>query len=570
MSTGNNIVRKEQLREIQSWVLKFARSVVQATQGPKSSNTMILKANEFNNYSKDGHSVLKEVKFTDVIENALKNDLVSLTQEIANTVGDGTTSAVILASILFEKFKEIEYVGECTPYELIERFKNHSDRLKEEILKRKQEFTPDTAYHIAYIATNGNEEVAETIKDFYAKYGNDLYIDLMASPSKETYVREFEGLTLDTGYADNCFQNKDGQALAEINNPMIYAFEDPVDVPSLGDLFIGIIQKNIMNPLATQQYDKLIPTVILCPKIGYDYDAFMQELAKTFVQVTPSRRPPLLIVTNIMGTASKEIYEYIVHLSGAKFIRKFINPEVKKEAAKKGEVATITNVDSFAGKCDLVRSTIDSTVFISPEKMYKDENKSEYSDFYNGLVMNIEAEIEQAQSTSKDLNLIGNLKRKLHALKSNMIQYAIGGITVGDRDSLKHLVEDAVKSCRSAAKYGVGQAANIEGLLAAIEINDTDDIVGEIVTKAYMELVLTLYMTVYPQEKAQELVKQSIDRKEAFDLKHEEFNNTVLTSIMSDVVIFETLSKILSLIITCNQVILPEVGMNTYKYEDVE
>ena len=70
MSTGNNIVRKEQLREIQSWVLKFARSVVQATQGPKSSNTMILKANEFNNYSKDGHSVLKEVKFTDVIENA--------------------------------------------------------------------------------------------------------------------------------------------------------------------------------------------------------------------------------------------------------------------------------------------------------------------------------------------------------------------------------------------------------------------------------------------------------------------------------------------------------------------
>ncbi len=187
--------------------------------------------------------------------------------------------------------------------------KNEKDLLKELI----------KLYEKAY-----NETLNE-LYAFYAKYGNDLYIDLIASPSKETYVREFEGLTLDTGYADNCFQNKDGQALTEISNPMIYAFEDPVDVPSLGDLFIGIIQKNIMNPLATQQYDKLIPTVILCPKIGYDYDAFMQELAKTFVQVTPSRRPPLLIVTNIMGTASKEIYEYIVHLSGAKFIRKFIS-----------------------------------------------------------------------------------------------------------------------------------------------------------------------------------------------------------------------------------------------------
>ena len=570
MSTSNNVVRKEQLREIQSWVLRFARSVVQATQGPKASNTMILKENEFNNYSKDGHSVLKEVKFTDVIENAIKNDLVSLTQEIANTVGDGTTSAVILSSILFEKFKEIEAEGKCTPYELIERFKKHAARLKEVVLKRKQDFTPENAYHIAYIATNGNEEVAQTIKDFYTKYGNDLYIDLIASPNKETYVREFEGLTLDTGYADNCFQNVDGQALSEIKNPVIYAFEDPVDVPALGELFVGIIQKNIMGPLANQQYDKIVPTVILCPKIGYDYDGFMQELAKTFVQVTPSRRPPLLIITNIFGTASKEIYEYIVHLSGARFIRKFINPEVKKEAAKKGEVATLSNIDNFAGKCELVRSTIDSSVFISPEKMYKDESKTEYSEFYNGLVMNIEAEIKQAQATSKDLNLIGDLKRKLHALKSNMIQYAIGGVTVGDRDSLRHLVEDAVKSCRSAAKYGVGQAANIEGVLAAMEIENEDEIIGEIITKAYLELVLTLYMTVYPQEEAEALLKQSIDRKEAFDLKHEEFNNTVLTSIMSDVVIFETISKILSLIITCNQVVLPAVRMNTYKFEDVE
>lgn len=570
MATGNNIVRKEQLREIQSWTLSFLRNVVEATQGPKSSNTMILKANEFNKYSKDGHSVLKEVKFTDVIENALKNDMVSLTQEISNTVGDGTTSAVILASILFEKFKDIEATGKCTPYELIERFKKHSEKMKEIILKRKREFTPETAYEISYIATNGNEEVAKTISEFYEKYGNDLYIDLMASPNKETYVREFEGLTLDTGYADNCFQNVDGQALVEINKPNIYAFEDPIDVPSMGELFVGIIQKNIMAPLSTKLYNNIIPTVIICPKIGYDYDAFMQELAKTFVQVNPSQRPPLLVITNVMGSASREIYENIVHLSGAKFIRKFINPEVKKEAAEKGEVATLSNIDKFAGKCEVVRSTIDSSVFISPEKMYKDENKEEYSDLYNGLIMNIEAEIKQAEATSKDLNLIGDLKRKLHALKSNMIQYAIGGVTVGDRDSIKHLVEDAVKSCRSAAKYGVGQAANIEGLLASMELATEDDIIGEAIAKAYLELVMTLYMTVYSEEKAKELVQQSIDRKEAFDLKHETFNDTVLASIMSDVVIFETLSKILTLIITCNQVVLPEVIMNTYKYEDIK
>lgn len=567
MSSGNNIVRKQQIREIQSWTLKFLRNVVEATQGPNSSNSMILHENEFNKYSKDGHSVLKEVKFTDVIENAIKADITSLTLEIANTVGDGTTSAVILASILFERMREIEEQGKCTPYDLIKRFKDHADRIKEVIMERKQEFNADMAYKIAYISTNGNEYVAETIKGFYEKYGDDVYVDIIASPNKDTYVREFDGLTLDTGYADSCFQNRVGQAGCEIDNAVIYAFEDPIDTPSMGDLFMGIIHKNILNPIANNNIRSIIPTVILCPKIGYDYDGFMQLLAQNLISTDPESRPPLLVVTNIFGTATKEIYEYIVHLSGAKFIRKFIDPKVKEEEAKKGNVATLSNIDNFAGLCGKVKSDIAHTVFISPKKMYN-ENSDEYSDFYKGLVLNIEQEIAEAEATSKDLNLIGNLKTKLHSLKANMIQYAIGGVNVGERDALRHLVDDAVKSCRSAAQYGVGQAANIEGLLASIEVINKDELIGDIVANAYAELVLTLYKTCLTETEAQEKLEESLERKEAFDLRNKEFNGTVLGSIMSDVVIFDTLSKILSLIITCNQVVLPNVRMNTYKYEE--
>lgn len=571
MASGNNVVRKEQLREIHSWTLKFLRNVVEATQGPNSSNSMILHANEFNKYSKDGHSVLKEVKFVDVIENAIKADITSLTLEIANTVGDGTTSAVILASILFERMREIEEKGECTPYDLIRRFKEHAERIKEVILERKQEFTADTAYKIAYISTNGNEHVAETIKGFYEKYGEDVYIDIIASPNQDTYIREYDGLTIDTGYADSCFQNLQGQAVCEIDNAHIYAFEDPIDTPSMGDLFTGIIEKNIMGPLTSQNPEDrvVIPTVILCPKIGYDYDAFMQYLAQSMVKVPATSRPPLLIVTNIFGAATREIYEYIVHLSGAKFIRKFIDPTVKAEEAKKGNVPTMSNIENFAGMCGKVKSDISHTVFINPKDMYE-KGTTEYSDLYKGLVRNIENEIQEAQATSKDLNLIGNLKTKLHSLKANMIQYAIGGVNVGERDSLRHLVDDAVKSCRSAASYGVGQAANIEGLLASIKVADEDELIGSIVADAYAELVLTLYKTCLPEKEASIKLTESIEKGEAFDLRYKEFNGSVLGSIMSDIVIFDTLSKILSLIITCNQVILPDTMMNTYKFEDIK
>lgn len=566
MATGNNVVRKEKLRKIHSWTLKFLRSVVESTFGPENSNSMILHENEFNQYSKDGHSVLKDIKLTDVIESAIKADITSLTLEIANTVGDGTTSAVILSSILFERMKEIEENGDCTPYDLIRRFKAHAERLKEEILTRTEEFTAETAYKIAYVSTNGNTEVAETIKSFYEKYGSDVYIDIITSPNKDTYVREFDGLTLDTGYADTCYQNIKGQAACEITGAYVYAFEDPIDTVSMGELFMGIIEQNILRPLTEQRMDSVIPTVILCPKIGSDYDAYMQMIAQNMLKVKDvTRKPPLLIVTNIFGGGSRLVYEDIVTLCGCTWIRKYIDPKVKEEEAKKGNVATLTNVNKFAGFCGKVRSDIDSTVFVAPKNIYK-EGTTEFSETYEMLVTNVKNEIAKAEAESKDLNRIGELKTKLHSLQANMIQYAIGGVNVGERDSLRHLVEDAVKSCRSAAKYGVGQAANVEGLLASAKIADTDDVLGEIVHEAYKELVLTLYKTSLTSEKATEILEETITRGEAFDLRSKEFNGNILGSIMSDIIIFDTLSKILSLIITCNQVILPDPKYNTYEF----
>ena len=40
--------------------------------------------------------------------------------------------------------------------------------------------------------------------------------------------------------------------------------------------------------------------------------------------------------------------------------------------------------------------------------------------------------------------------------------------SVSERDAIKDLVEDAIKNCKSAAKYGVGRAANFEGLVNSL------------------------------------------------------------------------------------------------------
>jgi hypothetical protein len=559
MSTNmSNVVGKKEFRRVCKWTLNLLADVVYSTFGPEASNTMMLSTTTYNEFSKDGHTVLGDVQIGGVIEQSIKQEINLLTLEIANTVGDGTTSAVILSSIIFNAFCELEQEEEIRPSELIKRFKACVEKIKNEILSRTQEFDADMAYKIAYTATNGSEFVANQIKELYDKYGNELHIDVIASPNHDTYIREYDGLTLTAGYADSCYQNTEGAAIAQIRDAEIYAFSDPIDTPALGDVFKRIINANIIEP--GQSGQPMTPTVILCPKIGYDYDFLMGNLAKILLAYPdPVTKPPILIVTNIPG---KSLYDTIVSLCGARWIKKYISPEVKAQEVKLGNVATETNFKKFAGKAGLVKADAMKTVFINPAKMYDDKDCTILSKQYNTYLANFENELKDAEREISDLNFIGDLRRKLHCLKSNMVDFAIGGVTVGERDALRHLVEDAVKSCQSAAKYGVGYAANCEGLLATKKLQGDDKVISPILAGAYRELVFKLYNTSMTESKATMAIEKTFVNEMPIDLRSGEFNGIVVGSIMSDVVILETIAKILTLLITCNQVMLPDVTHN--------
>lgn len=567
MTATSNVVGRKELRKCQSWTLRMMADIVMSTYGPKASNTMLISDNSYTEYSKDGHTVGGDVKFTARLEEAIRQEVSQLTLEIANTVGDGTTSAVILASLILDAFAAIEDENTIKPYDLIKRFKDCVEKLKAEILSRTQEFTPDMAYKIAYIATNGNDWVAEQLKGLYDKYGKELEIQVMASPNQDTYLREYDGLTLTSGYADTCYQNIEGKALSEIKDAEIYAFADPIDTPSLGDVFQKIIEENIVTPGMAGK--KMTPTVILSPKIGYDYDFVMSKLAKMLLAYPDvTVKPPILVVTNIPGNS---LYDTIVNLAGAKWIKKFIDPKVKEQEAKNGNVATITNFKTFAGKAELVKADAVKTVFVNPKDMYEIiDGEAVPSKAYTTFLTNIKNELAEAERSTKDLNVIGNLRRRLHCLQSNMVDFCVGGLTVGDRDSLMHLVEDAVKSCKSAATYGVGYAANCEGLLATRKFINDDTVISPILAKAYEDLVSILYTSCLSEEDAKNALAETFQRGEPIDLRAEEFNGTVLGSIMADVVVLETISKILSLMITCNQAIMPPQYMVNYEPKDVD
>mgnify|MGYP000882995703 CR=1 FL=1 len=565
-----NIVEEKEMREIQSRTLQILKDALKKSFGPYGSNTIITKVagngnNIVVNYTKDGHKILQSLLFQDVIETSVKENIEDITRNIVLKVGDGTTSAIILSSIIFDHLCRLE--SERTPYQIISDFKKAVDNIKKEIMNNVQEFNPETAYKIALISTNGNKEVANNIKDIYEDFGKDVHIDVGVSPNEKTICRIYDGMTLDTGYSDTAFINTN-KGTSYLRNPHIYVFEDPIDTPEMGGFLDAIIGNNIIIPYTSNKLDKVKPTVIFAPKISRDFSSYMEKISKLMFNISnPLDRPPLLIITNIHES---DKYYDMAQLCGVKSIRKYINPEQYKKDVELGLAPTVETIIDFAGTADVVESDSFKTKIINPKLMYK-EGTTEYSDVFNGLIRFLETELEKSINEKNDSLEVHKLRKRIQSLKSNLVEYLVGGVSISDRDSLRDLVEDAVKNCMSASKYGVGYAANFEGLRASNKLLCEDDKhlkdMYRIIKYAYFDTLCELYKVsgIKSYDEMLDIVNTSIVvENKPYDVRDKCYSDNVLSSIMSDIAILDTISKIMTLMITSNQFICPDFIYNKY------
>lgn len=560
----SNVVTKEVLRKIQAKTLAEIREYLANSFGPMGSNSCIKLEKALNKYSKDGYTILNNIRYNGIIEQSVVEDLVDLTRYITITVGDGTTSAVILSSYIFEGLLAARESLGKTPFQLIEDFKNTVALIKEQILSHKHDATLEDIYNIALISTNGNKEVAENIRNIYAEYGMDVFIDVAISNSVDNLIKIYDGMTIDAGYADTCFVNNAKDNTSYIRNAKVYVFEDPIDTPEMIGLFDTIIAKNILLPYNENKPEEVVPTVILTPKLSRDMSSYMDKLAEFMYGIEQvANRPPFLVVTNIYDG---EQFMDIAKLCGAKLIKKYIDPAIQEADIEKGLAPTPENVELFFGECDCVESNAAKTKFINP-KLMKDENGN-YTTTFNTLIEYLETELDKAKAEGADAMVTGTLKRRINSLKANMVEYLVGGVSMSDRDSLRDLVEDAVLNCRSAAANGVGFAANFEGAYASMLLSDDNyeaNYIACIIFKAYYVLLKKLYSSVITDEEKLNSVVEDI-----LTLYHCPLNlvtgeyEGVVSSIESDIIILETISKIVTLMFTCNQFIVPTSMHNVY------
>ena len=566
MKVINNVVNEETLRNVQSKTLKELADILKRSFGPNGSNACIKKENALSRYTKDGHTIISSLAYNGMIEHSIKEDIESITRHIVKTVGDGTTSAVILSSLIFDSIINLDTKEQ--PATIVKVLEDIVDDIKERIKYDAKPFEASDAYDIAMISTNGNEFISKTIEEIYTEFGPGVFIDVSPAMGEETTIKSYNGMTLNTGYCDTCYVTNTKNNSAEVDNPEVYFFEHPVDTRELGVYLDAIISRNIVTPVNNKDFANLIPTVIFAPKISQDMSSIMDSLTATMASMPASNKLPICIITDYHEVSQ---LNDLARMCGAKMIRKYIDRGVYEEDVATGKAPTPDTIFAWAGHCDKVVAYSDKTTFIRPSAMYKEDGIT-YSALYNNLVEFLKSEIKKATDGGDNAREVGTLKRRLHSLESNMVELFIGGITQADRDALRDLVEDAVLNVRSAAANGVGYGANMSAAIAtyqAANCYDADDrrIEAEIaraIYYAYEKIVSILFNLGDYRDDAEDMIVRAINTGEVYNLRTHEYSLNVKSSIMSDVTIIDTVCKIVGIIATCNQFILPTAGHNIY------
>ena len=578
-------------------------------------------------YTKDGHTILQNILLNLPIEQSVREDLISITRETVKKVGDGTTSAVILSSLIFEWLVQANLKYSVPERVLVDDLCSVTNEVIERIEKNGHPATLDDIYKIALISTHYNYKIANAIYEIYKKHGMNVHIDIGISNTENHIMREYDGMSFDQGYYHESFINDAASASSIIDKPRIYIFEDPIDTREMRVLFDRIYYDNIIAP--TQQMDyirqhpedkkaklenpRLIPTVVFSPGYGTDMKSMADELFERFSQSPPEMRPPFLSVTNIHDAPA---LKDLAILTGARMIKKYNDPEVERMDQEEGRAPTVNSVStSFYGTADRVVATASNTKVINPTNMYAwedngehavDENGNwEYSIVYKNLVKMLEQHIAELEEGKTELTEIYLTKKRLHRIQGDLVEYLVGGIAIADRDYYRDLTEDAVLNCRSAAENGVGYGANFEALRVLNEIakernvpnpNNSYTMEG-ILLDVYSKIAMMLYGTACDDlDIVKKIITESLQRGKPCNIFQMTFGgekveedgqtkwkpylpdeelkkgfaekNAVLSSIKSDPVILNAISRIIGVVFNTNQYLTSSIEENRYTDDD--
>ncbi len=213
---------------------------VRATLGPTGRNVVIEKKYSKPVSTKDGVSVSKEVELPDPFENMGAKILNEVASKTNDKVGDGTTTAVVLADRMIDEGRKY-LAGGVQPTDIRRGIEKAVEKAVEAI---RGMAIPIRNYkevrEVAFIASNADDVLADILAEAMEKVGKDGVITIEESKGTRTYLDIVKGMQFDKGYISPYFMTQPKTLTAEFEDPYILFYEKKLS--SLRE-FIPVLEK---------------------------------------------------------------------------------------------------------------------------------------------------------------------------------------------------------------------------------------------------------------------------------------------------------------------------------------
>ncbi len=422
---------------------------VKVTLGPKGRNVIIDKKFGAPTVTKDGVSVAKEIELSEPIENMGAQLVKEVASKTADSAGDGTTTATVLAQSMFSTGIKNVAAG-ANPMDLKRGIDKAVTAVVANLKEQSKEIKNNNEIkQVGTISANNDAEIGEMIANAMEKVGKDGVITVEEARGTETEVKTVEGMQFDRGYLSPYFVTNTEKMEAELEDPYILIYDKKIS--SMKELL------PVLEPVAQSGKPLLI--------IAEDVDG--EALATLVVNKIRGSLKIAAVKAPGFGDRRKAMLEDLAVLTGGTVI--------SEERGYKLENATL----EYLGTAEKVNIDKDNTTIV---------NGAGEKEHIEARVNEIQTQIE---NTTSDYDK-EKLQERLAKLAGGVAILYIGAATEVEMKEKKDRVDDALHATRAAVQEGVVAGGGVALLRAAsvldkLKVDNEDQETGVNIVRIALE-----------------------------------------------------------------------------------
>lgn len=427
---------------------------VTVTMGPKGRYAALQRTFGAPTITNDGVSVAKEIELEDNIENMGAQLVKEVATKTNDTVGDGTTTATLLAQAIVNDGLRNVAAG-ANPLAIRRGIDKAVNAAVAEM--KKQAKPVETKEQIASVGTisAGDPEVGEKIAEAMEVVGKDGVITVEDSQTFDITIDTVEGMQFDKGYVSAYFVTDNDRMEAVMKDPYILITDQKISsVQDIMPVLEAVQRAGRGLLIIAEDIDgEALPTLVL-------------NKIRGALNVCAVKAPGY-------GDRRKRILEDIAVLTGGQAALDELGVKV----------ADITA--DMLGTAKSVTISKDNTVVVGGAGS---------KEAIDARIAQIKGEME---NTTSDFDR-EKLQERLAKLSGGVAVIKVGAATESELKEIKHRVEDALQATRAAVEEGIVAGGGVAFMdaapaLDAVEIDDPEEKIGvDIVKKALTAPVATI------------------------------------------------------------------------------